>query len=206
MKMSIAGAAPIEHPDAYARAVRFNIKANARVTLLKREPRLQEIEDALDAGRIYNDDGRVVGYHEGFIAEMAKAYDKWFKLSEGQCAAILRGIDARAARRAEWLDKQAALNASLQHVGTAGKREEFTLTLKKVVTIETDYGTLVINILEDAQLNVVIYKGNAGGFSEWNEGETRVIKATVKEHGVRNAIKQTVISRPAFVSAVEVAA
>ena len=184
----------IENPVAYENAVKRNIIANANKTWYAKTPRASEIDEALNAGRMHNAYGNISGYVEGFIGSMAEAYDKYGKLTEKQSEAILKGIDARAARKAEWADKKAVVDATRAFVGTAG--EKITLTLKVVHIVELDgsFGTIYINIREDADNNTIIYKGNAKGFPE--KGETATITATVKEHGVRNGVKQTVIQRP----------
>jgi len=184
----------IENPVAYENAVKRNIIANANKTWYAKTPRASEIDEALNAGRMHNAYGNISGYVEGFIGSMAEAYDKYGKLTEKQSEAILKGIDARAARKAEWADKKAVVDATRAFVGTAG--EKITLTLKVVHIVELDgsFGTIYINICEDADNNTIIYKGKAKGFPE--KGETATITATVKEHGVRNGVKQTVIQRP----------
>jgi uncharacterized protein YfbU (UPF0304 family) len=184
--------ANIENPVAYENAIKRNIIANARKTWLANTPRALEILDAVEAGREYNK-GTVI-YKEGFMGSMASALDSYGKLTPKQSEAVLKGIDARAARKAEWDDKKAAIDATRAFVGTVG--EKITLTLKVVHIVELDgsFGTIYINICEDADNNTIIYKGNAKGFPE--KGETATITATVKEHGVRNGVKQTVIQRP----------
>jgi hypothetical protein len=184
----------IENPVAYHNAVKRNIIANANKTWYAKTERASEIDEALNAGRTHSDYGSTSGYVDGFMGSMAEAYDKYGKLSEKQCAAILKGIDAKIARKAEWADKEAALNASRTHLGEVGEKITFILTCVHVVEIDGMYGTTYINICEDADKNVVIYKGNAKGFPE--KGETATITATVKDHGVRNGVKQTVIQRP----------
>jgi hypothetical protein len=44
---------------------------------------------------------------------------------------------------------------------------------------------------------VVIYKGKSFDFP--TKGNTATVTATVKEHGVRDGVKQTVIQRPKLV-------
>ena len=56
------------------------------------------------------------------------------------------------------------------------------------------YGTNYIHICEDEHKNVVIYKGKSYDFPL--KGETATMTAVVKEHGVRDGVKQTVIQRP----------
>lgn len=193
----------IQNESAYNAAIKRNIIANAQRTWASNTPRHGEIEAALEAGRLY--DYKHVTYTDNFIGSMAKAFDTFGKLTPNQSAAILKGIDARAARRAEWSDKQAALNASRQHIGQIGQKVELELTVKKIIEIEGakfsyyDSGITFLYIMEDADQNVVIYKGNSAAFSTVDEGSTYRFTATVKEHGVRNDVKQTIIQRPKFV-------
>lgn len=193
----------IQNEGAYNAAIKRNIIANAQRTWASNTPRHGEIEAALEAGRLY-DYGRV-SYADNFIGSLAKAFDTFGKLTPNQSAAVLKGIDARAARRAEWSDKQAALNASRQHIGQIGQKVELELTVKKIIEIEGakfsyyDSGITFLYIMEDADQNVVIYKGNSAAFSTVDEGSTYRFTATVKEHGVRNDVKQTIIQRPKFV-------
>ena len=186
----------IEHEAAYDRAVKRNILTNARKTWLANTPRGNEILDAIDAGRIYNDYGNV-SYAEGFMGSMARAMDTFGKLTPKQSEAILKGIDARAARRAEWQSKKAALDASRQHLGTVGQKITVTLTVKHIVVMDGIYGTNYLHICEDADQNIVIYKGKSDSFPL--KDETATVIATVKEHGVRDGVKQTVIQRPKVV-------
>ncbi len=193
----------IQNEGAYDAAIKRNIIANAQKTWARNTPRHGEIEAALEAGRLY--DYKHVTYTDNFIGSMAKAFDTFGKLTPNQSAAILKGIDARAARRAEWSDKQAALNASRQHIGQIGQKVELELTVKKIIEIEGmkfsyyDSGITFLYIMEDADQNVVIYKGNSAAFSTVDEGSTYRFTATIKEHGVRNDVKQTIIQRPKFV-------
>jgi hypothetical protein len=192
----------IQDENAYYAGAKRNIIANAKKTFRKTHEDAEAIEAAIDAGRVYDDRGNPTSYAEGFIGSMARSFDTFGKLTPNQVAAIRKGIESRAARKAEWADKQAALNANRQHLGTVGEKITLTLTIKKVIYLESVYGVTLLTILEDADKNVVIYKGNAGAVtinpngSFYNEGDTITITATVKEHGVRNGVKQTVIQRP----------
>jgi hypothetical protein len=186
----------IENPVAYENAIKRNIIANANKTWYAKTERASEIDEALNAGRISN------GYQDSFIGSVAEAYDKYGKLSEKQSQAVLKGIDARAARKAEWVNQKAALDATRQHLGTVGEKITLTLTIGHIVMLEGMYGTSYIFIMEDADKNIVIYKGNSPLVAWTPEGAVRVkgdtftITATVKEHGVRDGVKQTVIQRP----------
>jgi hypothetical protein len=179
----------IERPDAYNRAVKRNILNNATQTWRKETERAGEIESALVAGRISD-----YGYKDGFIGSMAKAFDTYGKLTPKQSQAVLKGIDAHAARKAEWAAQNAAQNAYKAHVGTVGEKMVLTITTVHVVLLETAYGVVGLHICEDANKNTIIYKGNAKGFPD--KGESAMIMATIKEHAVREGVKQTIIQRP----------
>lgn len=186
--------ANIENPVAYENAIKRNIIANAQKTWRANTERAGEIESALIEGVSYTDRGVFKGYNDSFIGSMAQAFYTYGKLSPKQSEAILKGIDARAARKAEWADKKAAIDATREFVGTVGEKITLTLKVVHIVELDSSFGTVYINICEDANNNTIIYKGNAKGFPE--KGETATITATVKEHGVRNGVKQTVIQRP----------
>ena len=190
----------VEHPDAYAAAVKRNILNNAMKTWRANNPRWPEILEAVEAGRVYNL-GRM-SYADNFMGSMAMSLDTYGKLSPKQCEAVLKGIDARAAKRAEWADQKAALDAKREHLGTVGEKITLTLTICHMVVLHGDYGTTFIYIMEDADHNVVIYKGTSTAVGWTPEGAVRVkgdtltVTASVKEHGVRDGVKQTVIQRP----------
>jgi len=191
--------ANIENPVAYEKAIKRNIVANAQKTFSKAYAKEhQDMMDFLSMGRTYDDFGGMSGYKEGFVGSLAEAYDTYGKLTSGQANAVLKNIEKNKARKAEWADKQASLNASRIHLGTVGEKLTVTLKVVHIIDIESNFGTIYINICEDADKNIIIYKGNAKGFPE--KGETATIIATVKDHGVRDGVKQTVIQRPKLVS------
>jgi hypothetical protein len=173
----------IQNEVAYNNAIKRNIIANANKTWRSNTDRAGEIVFALGAGRTE------YGYTDNFIGAMAAAFDTYGKLSIKQSAAILKGIDAMAARKAAWVAK----NAAKDHVGAVGDKLTVTLTVKHIVCVESQFGTNYIHICEDAQANVIIYKGKADFPLT---GETATIVATVKEHALRDGVKQTIIQRP----------
>lgn len=184
----------IDNPVAYANATKARILANANKTFCKTYEDFADIESFLAGGRIYDDEGNFKCFKEGFVGSLASAYDTYGKLSEKQVEAVRKCIIANIARKAEWKSKQAALDATREHIGTVGEKVTLTLTCVHMVELDGFYGTTFINICEDSDKNIVIYKGNSSGFP--NKGETATVKATIKEHGVRNGVKQTVIQRP----------
>jgi hypothetical protein len=184
--------ANVEYQEAWEAGRKRNILMNARKTWLANTPRAFEILDAVEDGRDY-DMGRV-SYNEGFMGSMAQALDTFGKLTPKQSEAVLKGIDARAAKKAEWASKKAALDANRAHIGTVGQKVTVTLTTVHIVILDGMYGTNYIFICEDADQNVIIYKGKSDCMP--NKGETATVTATVKEHGVREGVKQTIIQRP----------
>ena len=195
----------IQNEAAYAAGAKRNIMANARKTFFRTYEDAQAIEDLIAAGRTYDDFGSPSGYKEGFIGAMAQAYDRFGKLSPKQVDACRKIIADRAARKAEWAAKDAELNAKRRWIGEVGQKVVVELTLKKVIEIQRqkfgyyDSGVSYLLILEDAEQNVVIYKGTAAALNI-AEGESVKIKAVIKECGVRNGVKQTVIQRPQIAS------
>jgi hypothetical protein len=189
----------IHNETAYANGTKRAILNNARKTWLATTPRAQDIESALADGRDHNDYGDFVGYTDNFVGSLARALDNFGKLTEGQCAAVLKGIDARAAKKAEWAAEREAAGAASQFLGTVGEKITMVLTCVHVVSMESNYGLLFLNICKDDAGNTVIYKGNAQGFPL--KGETATVKATVKMHDLFAGVKQTLIQRPKVVTA-----
>jgi len=185
----------IDNPAAYAAATTARIIANANKTFCRTYPDHAEIEAFLSQGFEIDAYDRKV-YKDGFVGSVASAYDAYGKLTEKQVAAVRKCIIQRDARKVEWADKQAAIDAAREYVGIIGDKIVLTLVLKKVINIDTNFGPIGIFIFEDANKNVIIYKGGCDAVWNLAEGETVTLKATVKEHGTRNGVKQTLIQRP----------
>lgn len=113
------------------------------------------------------------------------------RASDRQLEVLEQTIARIAARKAE----RAALVAGSSHVGTVGERIELVLTVDKVLSYSFGQWptiTTYINLCKDQAGNMVVYKGS----NAWEQGETIKVKATVKEHGERDGVKQTIIQRP----------
>lgn len=128
-----------------------------------------------------------------FAKSLSESYDSRGGLSIGQMAAARSMMAKAQARKAERLAQRDAPASSGHHVSTVGQREEFTLTINKLMEFEGMYGMTYIHICTDANGNAFCYKGS----SELGEvGDTVRVKATVKEHTAYNGVAQTVINRP----------
>jgi hypothetical protein len=209
----------IEHPDAYDKAVRNYIKANASKTRrqywLDTVPDAQRLMDYLtgsgDFKDEYNQYGELVksnplrnGIFAGDFGKtmlaMRNALEEWGGLTDKQTDLVRRALTraedrlVKANQRRE--ERIAADRAISKHVGTVGERREFALTVNKVFSFESQYGRTFINICKDADGNVIVYKGSNG----FEEGDALTLKATVKAHDEREGVKQTLIARPKILS------
>jgi hypothetical protein len=197
----------IENEVKYQRAIDRNIRANANKTRRaswigtadgKRADEFLfqhgEFEQSFDA------DDNFVALHPVVKAALGDFYSamrenvlEWGGLTVAQNAAVMGMIARAEARVAGFAAKRAEEAAASNWIGTVGERRDFTVTIRHIVTMEGQFGTSYLHIMNDAQGNVVIYKGTKvlGG-----KTETLTVKATVKEHGEREGVKQTKIARP----------
>jgi methyl coenzyme M reductase beta subunit len=188
----------IENEAAYEAAIDRNIRENRRKGGEKRfRAAFEDAQAIIDFVEARVSDAQVEFYAKwGRALEDASFIDACYAglktfggLTEKQALAvrniIAKNAERKSAYRAEALTKV--------HVGTVGERREFTLTVVHVHAFEGQFGYVFINILNDAEGNVVVYKGS----KELGEkGTTLTLKATVKEHGERDGVKQTIIARP----------
>jgi hypothetical protein len=195
----------IYNPSAYAHAIERNIIANAQKTWRAATPRHLEIEEWLMSnGR--TDEGNFTGGFAGSLL-VALFYD-YGKLSEKQCAAVLRIIDTAAVRRAERQVAFDAQKALSNFVGTVGERKAFKLTVDKVVEVEVgrwsyyDSNIMFIFLMRDEAGNRVIYKTKSSLCLNIGEhciyvkaGDKIEIKATIKSHEEYKGEKQTIVQR-----------
>ena len=135
------------------------------------------------------------------IANMEHITFRQFGLAVSMISAYQRELDRLAG--IEYAKK--APRPVSQFVGTVGKREDFTVTLKRVVGHEGQFGLTTIHIMVDQNGNRLTWfkSGNA----EMEEGHTYILKGTVKSHEVYHKNKdsegndlgagenQTIISR-----------
>ena len=65
-------------------------------------------------------------------------------------------------------------------------------TITFVTGFDTQFGYTTVTGLRDDDGNMIVQKGVSIG----DKGDRLTVTATVKEHGERNGVKQTIISRP----------
>lgn len=203
----------VENVEAYIRAAQNRIAANAAKSARKRwiaESGEEVVKLCIDflfqagefqptqiieagGGLQYQTHPLVRASSAEFRIKMMQSELEWGRLTKGQEQAVLRMIDKAKERLAARDAEKAEKRATAKHIGTVGERREFTLSVKFTTEYETQFGTTFVHVMEDADGNVVVYKGSKmiGG-----KGDQIIIKATIKEHGVRDGIAQTIISRP----------
>jgi hypothetical protein len=114
----------------------------------------------------------------------------------------------RAQEKAEQRARENAGRTPSQFVGEVGKREVFTVTVKGVKTFDSDFGVRTMVRFEDAAGNTLVWwtgevapvytpEGVGTDQSEYEEGQTYTVKATVKKHENYKGFNQTVVSRVA---------
>lgn len=102
-----------------------------------------------------------------------------------------------AHQRAQAREAERASKAEVsRHFGTIGKRETFTLTVERVFSRDTEYGVTHITTMRDCAGNVAVWFATR---ELLNVGQTYQMKCTVKSHGERDGIAQTVLTRCATV-------
>lgn len=136
----------------------------------------------------------------GFIDACWVGIQTFGGLTEKQALAVRSIIAKNAERKAQY--RAEALTKV--HVGTVGERRDFDLTVVFKTSFETQWGITLVYVMEDADKNVIVYKGSAGlepvekGVGQYyaERGDRVILKATIKEHGERDGVKQTIIARP----------
>lgn len=119
-----------------------------------------------------------------FLASIMEKGWMFGRLSEAQASAAYSAATKELARQ--------EMDESSQWVGAVGERITIEGTITFSTSYETSFGTTYVTGIKDGAGNIYIQKGvplGARGDNVW-------IKATVKEHGTRDGVKQTIISRP----------
>jgi hypothetical protein len=124
----------------------------------------------------------------GFVQDVVDKGRKYGFLSDRQRDALNAALDRELVRKEQ--------NAVSQHAGTVGERIEFTGTITFTTQFQGAFGTVYVTGICDDAGNIFIQKGKYLGY----KGERLIVTATVKEHGERDGVKQTIITRPKVAS------
>lgn len=87
-------------------------------------------------------------------------------------------------------------NAASVHIGAVGDRIEIEGTIERIVSVETQFGIMNVNVIRCGNGNVVVYRGNYLG----SKGEPVHMMATIADHTEFNGVKQTIVQRPKIIS------
>lgn len=137
------------------------------------------------------------GGFNDLLAKLANDLNECGGLSDKQTE-IVRNALARQGqfaeeRKAKFAEANALDAAVSNWIGSVGERRDFELEIRWMKVFEGVYGASYIHGMKDADGNVVIYKGsNCLG----QKGDKVKAKASIKEHGERDGVKQTIIARP----------
>ena len=123
-----------------------------------------------------------------FLRDMMSNLSHWGNLSARQLEAVESCFAV--------IDRTEAARANSQHVGAVGDKITLTITVERIIVLESQFGTTFITLARDEQGNAIFYKGRTDIGSK---GDTTTIKAAVKEHTEYSGVKQTVIQRPKLV-------
>jgi len=199
----------VENEAAYIRAAQARIAANARKGRYDRwiasDPKAKLIDEflnsmgdfapvKLDNGR-WQDNALVSAAAGGFYDAMRKAVNEYGALTEKQTAAVVAMMERAQTRLDNRANAIAAAAARSSHIGAIKERRDFELTIKLRTGFEGSFGYVHVFVMEDSIGNVVVYKGSV---VLGERGDTVKVKATIKAHGERDGIAQTIITRPAL--------
>ena len=199
----------VENEAAYIRAAQGSIAANARKGRYARwiasEPKAAIIDNFLhcagDFAPVRLDNGLsknhalVTAAVGNFYYAMRDALDEYGSLTEKQTAAVVAMMERAQTRldnRGKAIAEAAARSA---HIGAIKERRDFELTIKLRTGFDGSFGYVHVFVMEDSAGNVVVYKGSV---VLGERGDTVKVKATIKAHGERDGIAQTIITRPAL--------
>lgn len=173
----------IDNEQAYDAAVSSRIAAATRAKFHRENADSVEVTDFLYGASNWSE----------FAKSLSDSYESRGKLTEGQMSAARSMLAKSKARQAEREAAKTAPASSGVHIGTVGKREDFSITIGKIITLSGVYGLSFMHLCTDAAGNAIVYKGTT---EIGKEGETVTVKATVKEHTAYNGKAQTILSRP----------
>ena len=130
------------------------------------------------------------------IRDLVRKLTQYGNLSDKQWAFLAKLVAEEPARQAQKVERK----STSQHVGTIGERRDFVLTVAFITGFNSQFGWMNVLGMKDEQGNLFIYKGSAMIFTNEGKdpksGETVTFKATIKEHGEREGVKQTILARP----------
>lgn len=131
--------------------------------------------------------------YEQNISALARAGYGEFK-HMGYLASIIPAYQRAQAQQAEQ-ERRRVQAAESRHIGTVGEKIEVRVTLRRVIALDSFYGTKFLHIFADEAGNVLKWFCS-GAVPEFPaEGEFVAVKATITDHGTRNGVQETTLTR-----------
>jgi hypothetical protein len=219
MKYVIRVPEGVENEDRYIKAaqerIAFNaIRGNRKRWLAAHADGERLVEFLFQFGEFQNRPDITGGLFNSeygeLILNLRNQLDGRGSLSEKQTEIVRKCLAQRIKWAAERAEKRASADAASGWVGTVGERAKFDVTVLFVTFYEGAFGKVYIHGMKDDAGNVIIHKGSAllvdiidGYPRQINKGERVSFSATVKEHGTREGVKQTIVTRPSRADFVE---
>jgi hypothetical protein len=172
--------------EAYKRRGKLSAKATRQIEGIE----MGQIPFGAHAGKQFNDapDSWILYWVDKSREEITDAVI-------GAIIGVCQGIASERgliAKREALREERHALNLKSNHVGTVGKRQEFTGVLEYVSAPQIGtYGEWHTNRVRCGD-NLVVYFGAPLG----KQGETITFRATVAKHEERDGVKSTQVKRP----------
>jgi hypothetical protein len=160
---------------AYRKAARPGIQA-------QRKALLAEHGDTLRAAWAFRS--------EAFVRSILTQALSRGRLSEAQISAVERYLEQHATVAQRNAD-EAAQKATSKHVGEPGERLTLTLTLVRTISSKDAFNPWTLSLLVDDQGNCY----RTFGKCDLDDNIPTKVKATVKDHGDRDGLKQTGLIR-----------
>jgi hypothetical protein len=144
----------------------------------------------------------------GFMSKLFDSYQDWGSLTDNQEAAVVRILAQRKEQDAARAAENAVKADQSNFVGEIGVRGQFELVVVRNWVFNSqrrhsyyDSGERFGYELADAEGNVFIYIGSQlkGPLSYAEKGDRLVLKAGIKDHNVRDGIRQNLLNRPKVV-------
>lgn len=129
-----------------------------------------------------------------FARAMSEALEKYGSLTEKQSSALERCY-AGFEKFQKICSERAARDASSEFVGTVGNQLTIQAKLEAVFGFDSRFGYTSIFLFRDADGNIVKWMTASRSESDFEKGETYIVKGSVKKHDTYRGAKQTVLTR-----------
>lgn len=213
MKYAIRVPEGIENEQAYIKGAEARIRFNAYKTTAKnwriKHADAERIHDFLfQCGEFKDRKDITGGLFSGDFGELMLSLRNQILerggLSEKQTEIARKSLAKREQWAAERVEKKAKEDAASGHIGAVDERRSFDLTVTFIATFDGRFGTTYVHGFKDDQGNILIHKGSPIWVEvevdtrdrKLEKGDKVRITATIKEHGEREGVRQTIITRP----------